>query len=132
VAQVAAHLVADDGLDVAGADEGLAHLGGVDVELDQGRPAGVEVALVVGRDVDDEGVAAPVHARVHGVQADPLRRLEARRLQGVDEALGEGRLILVHHRHRGVVQLHRHGAAGGVDGAGEGPDDEHQQQGVAL
>ena len=45
----------DDLLDVAGADAGLHHRGGIDVDLDRGVASGQHVALEVGRDVQDEG-----------------------------------------------------------------------------
>jgi hypothetical protein len=54
-----------DLLDVAAAAEGLAHAGGVHVELHLGRTSGQQVALEVVRDDHCEGEVARVHALVH-------------------------------------------------------------------
>ena len=51
--------VVDDLLGVAGAEAGLHHGRGVDVDLQRRAAAGQHVALEVGRDVDDEGVTCP-------------------------------------------------------------------------
>src|SRR5690606_35682238 len=73
-------------LDVAGAGEGLADLGGVDVELRGWLTPGQQVALEVRRDVQREGVVASIHTAVHLVEVDQFRRQEIGRLEGVDDA----------------------------------------------
>ncbi len=55
----------EDLLYIATAGEGLAHAGGVDIELHGRRSPRQHVALEVGRNDQSEGVQPRVHARVH-------------------------------------------------------------------
>ena len=80
------YLAIDDVLHIAVADESLRHAGGVDVELDRRLAPGQHVALEIGRDVEDEGVEAHIHAGVDGVLIDDRRHLEMGRIEGVDDA----------------------------------------------
>ncbi|MNJ65573.1 hypothetical protein D3C77_615910 [compost metagenome] len=80
------NLAGGDALDVASAGECLAHLGGVHIQLRRRLASGQQVALEVRRDVQGEGVVAGIHAAVHLVEVDQLRRQEERRLEGVDDA----------------------------------------------
>ena len=51
-------------------------------------PAGQQVALEVGRDVQGAGVDAGIHAGVHLGRGDQPGRLEIGRPEGLDDALG--------------------------------------------
>jgi len=59
------YLAADDGLDITTAGEGLAHPGGVHIELDRRRAAGQHITLKPGRDVDGKGVEPGIHPSIH-------------------------------------------------------------------
>jgi hypothetical protein len=79
-------LVGDDLLDVAIAGEGLAHARGVHIELHRRALAGQHVALEVGRDVQHEGVVAPVQPGSMSGSAISCGVRELRRVEGRDDA----------------------------------------------
>jgi hypothetical protein len=124
-------LALHDLLHVAAAREGLAHACGVHVQLQRGRAATQHVALQARGDAQHEGVAAGVHAGVHLLGGDQLRRAELRRIEGRDDAPREVGGVFVHHRDGGVVQRLGHGRGSGIDRGREGIDDEHQHDRVA-
>jgi len=125
-------LAGDDLLNVPGAGERLADLGGIDVQLDARLAAGEQVFLEARRDVQGEGVQPVIHAAVHLLEGDGLRRDEIGQLEGVDDAQRGLRTILVDHRDAGAVRRlgHRRGAF--VDRYGERIDDQHQHRRVAV
>ena len=123
--------IVDDVLDVAGADAGLLHGGRVDVHLDGRVAAGAEVALEAGRNHDDEHEPAPVHLVLDLDRSDQLGKLETRRIEGVEQLLGQRRPVLVDEGDRGVVHLARGPRRLDVDGQGERVDDEHDHHHVA-
>ena len=81
------HLAVDDDMDIAVAEEGLRHTRGVDVDLDRRLVPGQDVPLEIGRDVEDEGVEAHIHAGVGGGWVDDGRNQETGRIEGIDDAL---------------------------------------------
>ena len=116
----------DDLLDVAVAGEGLAHERGIDIELDRRYAPGQHIALESRRDVQHEGVVAPVHAGVDLCQRDHDRCLETWRIKAGDDARGQGRTVLVDDGDGRIVQALRHGGGRHVDREGEGIGDQHQ------
>ena len=121
----------EDLLDIATAGEGLAHAGGVDIELHGRRSPRQHVALEVGRNDQSEGVQPRVHARVHVPIVDHGRWRELRGVEGRGNPLGQRRIILVDDGDGRVVQRLRHGRGLGVDRRGEHIDDEHKHHRIA-
>lgn len=102
------------------------------LKLDRRAAAGEHVALEVRRNVQGEGIAPGIHAAIHLAQVDALRRTEIGLLKGLDQPLGELRLVFVDHGDGGVVQALRHAGGGGVDAHAEGPEDQQHQRQVML
>jgi len=123
--------IVDDAPDVSGADAGLLHRGCVDVHLDGGVASGAQIAFEARREGNDEHVLPPVHRVLHGVRGDLPGILEARRIEGVEQFLGERRLVLVHERDRGVVDLARGPGGLDLDREGECIDDEDDHDSIA-
>ena len=117
---------------VTGAHKGLAHGGGVDVELHLRLAAGQQVALEVGRHVEDESEVGVVQGAVHLVVGQRHGRLELRWQQGVGELAREGAAVLVDDRHAGVVHAHDRALGRHVDGHAEGIQQEDQQHAVVA
>ncbi len=123
--------VIDDVLDVACADSGLLHGGRVDVELDVGMAPRAQVGFESRRDDDDEHEPALVHRGFDLGDGDQLRQLEARRIEGVHQFLGQGRAILVDKGDRGVVDFARSARCLNVDRPSECIDDKQNHHQIA-
>ena len=116
--------------EVGSADPALAHAGGVDGELCLRAAVLQDVALVVGRDVDDEGVVAFVHVAVGAVARDFHGRLEVGRQDGVADAVGKGAVVFVDDGDGGIPEVGV-ALAHGNDDAGVHVEGEDDKDGVA-
>ena len=125
------HLAQHHLLDEATAVEGLAHAGGVGVELDLRVAPGQHVTLEIGWNDQGEGVDARVHARVDPRLVDQERRRELRRVERADDALRKLRLVLVDDGDRRVVQGFGHRGRRRIHREGEGEHGQHQHDRVA-
>ena len=78
----------------AGADARPLHCGGVDGDLDLGRPAAAEVDLEAGWNCDDEHITSTIHVAGGGAGRYEIWALELRRIERRDQLLGGLRLVL--------------------------------------
>ena len=125
--KVASRFAQDDLLGIAGADAGLSHGSGIDVELDRRPPAGNGIALKTRRDVDDERIASDIHEAVDVTGGYVLGRLEIGRKESPGDAPGQLGVIFIDDGKRSVVQF-LGGALGlAENGKGKRPDDQTQQ-----
>jgi len=92
---------------------------------------GLKITLEPGRDRNDEHEPTLVHRVPDFAGLDQLGVLEARRIEGFEHLFGQGRLVLIGERDRGIVDLV--GGAGRlrVNRPGERIDDEQHQHHVA-
>ena len=123
-------LAVHDPLDEAGADAGLCHRGGIDVELQHRRAAGEHVGLEARRDVEHEGLPAAVHEVIDLATVDHRRRAELRGEQRSADAARELRAVVVDDSDVGVLDLRLDALGLGVDHHGERIDDEHEQHAI--
>ncbi len=130
--QETGEFIAGDILNVGRTDPGLHDRGGVDVHLERRLLAAQNVALEVRGDVEDEGVAPFVHARIELRQIDLYRGLERRREEGPTDALRENRAVFVDDGDGGVAQLRTDARGPIVDAEGEGVEDQREEHGVAA
>ncbi len=117
---------------VTRAHKGLAHGGGVDVDLQRRLTPGQQVGLEVRRHVDDESEAAAVQRRVQLRVGQQLRSLEFRRLYGFGQAPRERAAILVDEGHAGVMHTDHRAGGRHVDGDAEGVEQKQQQDAVVA
>jgi hypothetical protein len=75
-----------------------------------------QIALEARRNRDDEHEPALIHHVQNLAGVDVLGELEARRIERVEQLLGQRRLVLVHERDRGVVDLARSSGRLDLDG----------------
>ena len=102
-------------LNVIGANKGLAHAGGVDVQLQRYRVALPDIPLKAFGDHQGKGMAALVQQVVDVAVGHQIRRQEPWLLERIDDAAGQHRLVFVHHGDRCIVKLHGAGGTCGVD-----------------
>ena len=96
-----------------------------------GAASGQHVALEIRGDIEREGVEPGIHPGIHLGRRDQCRRQEVGRIEGVDDARGERRPVLVDDGDGRLVQGLRHRRGGGVDREREGVDDQHQHHRIA-
>lgn len=125
-------LAVGDDMDITVAEEGLRHTRGVNVDLDRRLAPGQHVALEIGRDVENKGVEAYIHAGVGGGGVNDGRHQETGWIKGVDDVLRQLRAVFVNDgdgRH-----MQRFGEARGdhIDLAAEREADDDQHHGVAA
>ena len=124
------HLAGQDGLDIAAAGECLAHPGGIDVELHRWAASGKHIALEIRRNGEGECVETPVHPCIHLRLRNDHRRKEMWWVEGVDDAHGKRRAILVDDGDGCLVQRFGHRRRRRVDRESEGVDDQNDHHRV--
>ena len=125
-------LVGENIANIRGADAGLLHRRGIDVDLHFSVASGTDIGLEAGRNDHDEHEPPMIHGCVDIGRLDELRMLETRRIEGSAQLFRQRRLILIDKGNRGPVHLGRRPLGLRIDSQRERVDYEDHQHGIRL